>query len=245
MDSYILENIKLIEDRMAKACKEFNRDAKEVKLLMATKTVDPEKIKLALSSGHTLIAENRIQELKEKFLPLQEINHINHFIGHLQTNKIKELLRYEVTCLHSVDRVDLAEKLQARLERENKTLEVLLQVNTSKEESKFGVDPMDAISLCRSVAALRNLKIKGLMTIGLFSDDKVKVEACFKRLASIRDQIKEAQIPGVEMNELSMGMSGDLELAIKHGATIIRVGTAIFGKRSTPDSFYWNEGAKL
>lgn len=245
MDSYILDSIKATQKRMANACQKFNRDPKEVKLLMATKTVDPDKIKIALSSGHTLIAENRIQELKEKFLALQEIEHTNHFIGHLQTNKVKELLRYEVKCLHSLDRPYLADKLQARLEREGKTIEVLLQVNTSAEESKFGVDPKEAIALCKHVASLPNLKIKGLMTIGLFSDEKDKVEACFKRLALIRDQIKEEQMPGVEMNELSMGMSGDLELAIKHGATIVRVGTAIFGKRSTPDSYYWNEGKNL
>ncbi|MHA6697795.1 YggS family pyridoxal phosphate-dependent enzyme [Chryseobacterium sp. A301] len=245
MDSYLLENIKAIEKRMLTACQEFNRDPKEVKLLLATKTVEPEKILLAFSSGHTLIAENRIQELKEKFSPLESLRHTNHFIGHLQTNKIKELLRYEVKCLHSLDRRDLAQKLQERLERENKTIEVLLQVNTSVEASKFGVDPKEAISFCRYVSSLPNLKIKGLMTIGLFSDDMDKVEACFKRLALIRNQISEAKIPTVEMKELSMGMSGDLELAIKHGATIIRVGTAIFGKRETPDSYYWNEEKDL
>lgn len=241
MNEEILQNIAIIQERINNACKESNRNPDEVKLLLATKTVPAERIKIALQAGHTLIAENKVQELKEKYEVLKEIPHTNHFIGHLQTNKIKDLLKYGVSCIQSLDRLDLAEKLQQRLQFENKTIEVLIQVNTSFEESKFGVNPENAIELLKQVAPLETLKIKGLMTIGLFSAETEKVRKCFRLLKDIQQQIIALNIPNVEMQELSMGMSGDLETAIAEGATIIRVGTAIFGQRIYPDSYYWNE----
>ena len=241
MNKEILQNIAVIQERINKACKESGRDTSEVKLLLATKTVSAERIKIALEAGQTLIAENKIQELKEKYKVLKEIPHTNHFIGHLQTNKIKDLLKYHVSCIQSLDRLDLAEKLQKRLEFENKTMEVLIQINTSFEESKFGVHPDNAIALVKQIAELDRLKIKGLMTIGLFSSKAEKVRKCFRLLKDIQEQVIALKIPDVEMQELSMGMSGDLEIAIEEGATIIRVGTAIFGQRIYPDSYYWNE----
>lgn len=237
----ILDNLSRIRERIQDACRENGRDPGGVKLLLATKTVSPERIMTALQAGYPLIAENKVQELKEKYEALKETPHINHFIGHLQTNKIKDLLRYDVTCIHSVDRADLAEKLQQRLQLQNRTIEVLIQVNTSGEESKFGISPDQAVTLTRQVARLENLQIKGLMTIGIFSSDTVKVRKCFRMLREIQQEIQALYLPGVEMKELSMGMSGDLETAIAEGATILRVGTAIFGRRPTPDSYYWNE----
>jgi pyridoxal phosphate enzyme (YggS family) len=237
----ILNNISLIEQRINNACKENDRNFDEVKLLLATKTVSAERIKIALNAGHTLIAENKVQELKEKFEALQNIPHTNHFIGHLQTNKIKEILKYNVSCIQSLDRLELAEKLHQRLLFENKTMEVLIQVNTSLEESKFGINPDKTIELVKQVSQLESLKIKGLMTIGLFSAETEKVRQCFRLLKNIQQQIITLKIPNVEMQELSMGMSSDLEIAIAEGATIIRVGTAIFGQRIYPDSYYWNE----
>ena len=231
----------VIQERINKACINSNRNPDEVKLLLATKTVSAERIKMALQSGQTLIAENKVQELKEKYEVLKEIPHTNHFIGHLQTNKIKEVLKYDISCIQSLDRMDLAEKLQQRLEYEDKTIEVFIQVNTSNEESKFGVSPDDAIALVQQVAQLNRLKIKGLMTIGLFSAETEKVRKCFRLLKDMQQQIIALNIPNVEMQELSMGMSGDMETAIAEGATIIRVGTAIFGQRIYPDSYYWNE----
>lgn len=233
-----------IRERINTACREAGRDPGEVKLLLATKTVPPERIRVALQAGETLIAENKVQELKEKYEALKDVPHTNHFIGHLQTNKIKDLLRYDVSCLQSLDRWELAEKLHQRLQSENKTLDVLIQVNTSGEESKFGAAPDQVIPLVKQVAQLETLKIKGLMTIGLFSADIEKVRPCFCLLKDIQQQITALKIPGVEMRELSMGMSGDLETAIAEGATIVRVGTAIFGQRATPDSYYWNENAR-
>lgn len=237
----IINNLNQINKRIENACKKAGRNPDEVKLLLATKTVPAERIKIALRTGQTLIAENKVQELKEKYGPLKEVSHTNHFIGHLQTNKIKDLLKYDVSCIQSLDRLDLAEKLHQRLQFENKSIEVLIQVNTSNEESKFGVHPDNAIELVKQVAQFGSLKIKGLMTIGLFSAETGKVRECFRLLKNIQRQIIALNIPNVGMQELSMGMSGDMEIAIEEGATIVRVGTAIFGRRIYPDSYYWDE----
>lgn len=241
MNATISDNIKTILHRIETACQNSGRDPQEVTLLLATKTVTADRIKIALQAGQTLIAENKVQELKEKYEDLKEIPHRNHFIGHLQTNKIKEILRYDVSCVHSVDRFDLAQKLHQRLTAENKTIDILIQVNTSYEESKYGADPDQVIDLVRQIAPLNSLHIQGLMTIGLLSAEADQVRKCFQLLKQIQQQIIMLDIPNVSMQELSMGMSGDLEIAIAEGATIVRVGTAIFGQRNTPDSYYWNE----
>lgn len=237
----IADNISKIKARIENACKYSNRDPKEVKLLLATKTVSSERIKKAFSCGETLIAENKVQEIKQKFEDLSVCTFQQHFIGHLQTNKIKDILKYNISCVHTIDRIELAEKLHNRLRLENKTMDVLIQVNTSNESSKFGISPDEAINLIMQVSEFSTLKIKGLMTIGLFSADAYKVRECFKLLKSIQQKVSEIHLPNVEMKELSMGMSGDLEIAIEEGSTIIRVGTAIFGERQYPDSYYWNE----
>lgn len=241
--NHIIQNLTLINQRIKNACENAGRNPDEVKLLLATKTVSADRIKIALNAGETLIAENKIQEIKEKFNDLKDTPHQSHFIGHLQTNKIKELLKYNVTCLQSLDRIELAEKLHQRLLFENKTLEVLVQVNTSNESSKFGAAPDKTLELVREVATFNTLRIKGLMTIGLFSAETEKVRKCFKLLRDLQQEIQQEKIPNVELTELSMGMSGDLETAIEEGATIVRVGTAIFGQRKYPDSFYWNENS--
>lgn len=237
----ILQNIQSIQKRIHRACELSERNPDELKLLMATKTVSSENIKIALQSGELLIAENKVQEVKEKYRALFDMPHVKHFIGHLQTNKIKELLKYDIRCVESVDRFELAEQLHKRLLVEKKSMEILIQVNTSNEKTKFGIAPEKTIDLIRKISEMETLHIKGLMTIGLFSADTEKIRNCFKLLKSIQQKIINLQIPNVEMKELSMGMSGDLEIAIEEGATIIRVGTAIFGKRIHPDSYYWNE----
>ncbi len=233
----ILNNLSVIKRRIEKACLESKRDSNNVKLLLATKTISADKIKIALEAGETLIGENKVQELTEKFEPLRAIPHQTHFIGHLQTNKIKEVIKY-ADCIQSVDRIKLAEKLQRRLEYEDKTIDIFLQVNTSYEESKFGMAPENALDFALKVNQLDRLNIKGLMTIGLFSAETEQVRKCFRLLKQLQLQILEKDIP---VHELSMGMSGDLETAIEEGSTIIRVGTAVFGKRPYPDSYYWNE----
>lgn len=229
--NYIAQNIAEIKERIENACKVAGRNTNEVKLLLATKTVSPEVIKIAFETGETLIGENKVQELRDKYEALKEFSHTKHLIGHLQTNKIKDVLKCDVSCIQSLDRWDLAEKLQQRLEYKNKTMEILVQVNTSYEESKFGLEPKDVVDFVEKVSHLDRLKIKGLMTIGVFSNNEDEIRKCFQRLKNIQQEIMAKNIPNVEMKELSMGMSGDLEIAIQEGATIIRVGSAIFGER--------------
>lgn len=241
MHDEIINNLNSILNRIENACLAVNRDPDTVKLLLATKTVSAERIRIALQNGQTLIAENKVQEIKEKFDALKDSKHTNHFIGHLQSNKIKDILKYDITCIQSVDRISLAEKLHQRLQLENKTMDIFIQVNTSGEESKFGAHPDEIIRLIREIAQLNTLKIKGLMTIGLFSAETEKVRHCFRLLKDIQQQIISLDIPNVEITELSMGMSNDLETAIEEGATMVRVGTAVFGQRMYLDSYYWNE----
>ncbi|MGN7787862.1 YggS family pyridoxal phosphate-dependent enzyme [Niabella sp. 22666] len=239
----VTENLQAIKQRIENACKKAGRDPREVKVLLATKTVPAERIQLALQAGYTLIGENKVQELSQKYKSLQPLQPTHHFIGHLQTNKIKDLLKYNITCIQSVDRFDLACKLHHRLQAQGRTMDIMIQVNTSAEDSKFGVAPESTIDLVQRIAGLHTLKIRGLMTIGLLSADIEQARPCFRLLKQIQQQIKAFNIPNVSLSELSMGMSGDLEIAIEEGATIIRIGTAVFGKRRYPDSYYWNESA--
>lgn len=240
MADYIRKNLEIIHERMNKACEKTNRNPADVRLLLATKTVDTDRILWALKQGENLIGENKVQELAQKYAALESMQPEVHFIGYLQTNKIKEVIKW-ASCIESIDRIELAEKLHQRLTFEKKEINVLIQVNTSYEESKFGVAPEKAIELIRQVAKLDTIHIKGLMTIGLFSTDSERVRKCFKLLKNIQKEGMALQLPNVDLKELSMGMSGDLEIAIEEGATIIRVGTAIFGERIYPDSYYWNE----
>lgn len=238
----IAKNLHSIRSRIDKACVANHRNPDEVRLLLATKTVEPERIIQAFDAGYALIAENKIQEVRDKYEDLKAYPHENHFIGHLQSNKVKFLIQNDIKCLHSLDRKKLADRLQKRLEFEDKEMDVLIQVNTSGEESKFGIHPDQAIEFTKYVASKNRLHIKGLMTIGLFSAEKEKVVPCFQLLKKLQKQITDTKIEGVKMEELSMGMSHDFEWAIAEGATIVRVGTAVFGKRMYPDSYYWNEG---
>ena len=236
----IENNLQIIKKRIERACKHSGRNQNDVRLLLATKTVDTDRINYALEQGESLIGENKVQELKQKCSSVAEFNPDVHFIGHLQSNKIKEVLKW-VHCIESIDRLNLAEKLQHRLEFEHRHIDVYIQVNTSFEGSKFGVLPDNALELITAVSKLDRIHIKGLMTIGLLSSEYQEVRRCFKTLKDIQTKVKALQLPNVEMKELSMGMSGDLEIAIEEGATIIRVGTAIFGERIYPDSYYWDE----
>ncbi|MBW8682820.1 YggS family pyridoxal phosphate-dependent enzyme [Chitinophaga rhizophila] len=236
----ILANLHLIRQRIAAAAAKAGRSATDIQLLLATKTVAAENIKVAADAGATLLGENKVQELKEKDYLLGTLPVQRHFIGHLQTNKIKDVLKY-VTCIQSVDRQELAEKLDSRLQYEKRTMDVFVQVNTSFEESKFGVHPDEAIRLLEQVKSYGTLQVKGLMTIGLFDADPEKVRPSFRLLREIRDTAIQQKLLSPDAAHLSMGMSGDLETAIEEGATIIRVGTAVFGKRQYPDSYYWNE----
>ncbi|WP_447640290.1 MULTISPECIES: YggS family pyridoxal phosphate-dependent enzyme [Chitinophagaceae] len=226
----IKENLSRIHARMESACKRVDRNPENVRLLMATKTVSAERIKLAIGLGEHLIGENKVQEYTEKWDELKDIDVERHFIGHLQTNKVKDITKY-VTCIESIDRIELVEKLDQRLQYEGKSMDIYLEVNTSNEDSKSGIAPESAIQLLHKIKTYDTLRIKGLMTIGLPSDDAEEIRPCFKTLVAIRDKGKDAGLLP-DLCELSMGMSHDLETAIEEGSTIIRVGSAIFGNRN-------------
>jgi pyridoxal phosphate enzyme (YggS family) len=228
----IRDRLVQVRDRIDRAVVAAGRDQGSVRLLLATKTVSPERIRVAIEAGADLVGENRVQEVRPKYEALADLDYERHFIGHLQSNKINALVPY-VSCIQSLDRLSLADKLQARLEREGEMREVLIQVNTSGEESKFGVDPPEALEFAREVSRRDALAVRGLMTIGLFADEPEATRPSLATLRTTADEIRDASIAGVEMRELSMGMSGDLEVAIEEGATIVRVGSAVFGERQT------------
>jgi pyridoxal phosphate enzyme (YggS family) len=226
----IRSNIARVRARMEAACERAGRDPGSVRLLLATKTVPPERIRVAIEAGETLVAENRVQEVRPKFEALADLEYERHFIGHLQSNKINALVPY-VSCIQTVDRPSLAKKLQKRLEREGETRDVLIQVNTSGEETKAGVEPGELVSFVREVAAMDALRIKGLMTIGLNVPDPEDARDSLAALRLLAEEVRQLNLDGVEMRELSMGMTADLEVAIEEGSTIVRVGSAIFGSR--------------
>jgi len=235
----IKENIEVVKEKMAKATLKCGRKEGDVRLLMATKTVPASTIIEAFEAGEVLIGENKIQELVEKATALATWKHEAHFIGHLQSNKIKDVIKY-ACCIQSIDRLEVAEKLEKRLASENRMMDIFVQVNTSKEESKFGCTEDEVIPLVEKIREFEHLNIKGLMTIGLFSDDEKLIRPCYKMLYNIKEKIEASHLVSDKL-ELSMGMSGDFEIAIEEGASIVRVGTSIFGKRIYPDSYYWNE----
>lgn len=235
----ILAALHAVRERIDATAHACGRRPEDVRLLLATKTVPPERILVALRDGSTLIGENRAQELTEKADALSVVPHEAHFIGHLQKNKINQVLRY-ASCVQSIDSVTLADQVATRIAADRAPLEVFVQVNTSAEDSKYGCAPADALPLARHVGSLPQLRLRGFMTIGLFSDDAVAVRASYRRLREVRDEVLAASLPGSEnARELSMGMSGDLDLAIEEGATMVRVGTAVFGVRPTSDTYYW------
>ncbi|MCM3292742.1 YggS family pyridoxal phosphate-dependent enzyme [Paenibacillus sp. MER 180] len=244
MGHLVEENLRTVRQQMELACQASGRKVEDVKLLLATKTVPLEKLQMAIQAGEALFGENKAQELRDKFPLMQQSNQVEwHFIGHLQTNKVKDVVKY-VTLIHSVDRLKLGQALDHQLAKENKTMDILVQINTSYEESKFGASPETALKLVEQLSQFDTLNVKGLMTIGKLNATNDETRHCFRLLKSIQTQVREKKFPRVEMDILSMGMSGDFKVAIEEGATIIRVGTSVFGQRYLPDSYYWNENAR-
>jgi len=239
MKEMIISNLKEVHDRIEAACKLSGRNPLDVQLLLATKTVPADKIRISIEAGENLIGENKMQELRDKDLGLKELNVERHFIGHLQTNKIKDVLKY-VSCIQSLDRLNLAQELDKQLQKERRNLDVFIQVNTSFEESKFGLKPDEVISFIREMNHYGTLKIKGLMTIGLLDVEKEKMQPSLRLLREIRDEIYKAKIEGISELKLSMGMSQDLEMAIAEGSNMVRIGTSIFGNRFLGKEI-WNE----
>jgi pyridoxal phosphate enzyme (YggS family) len=225
----IAENLSRIKERMAEAATRSGRTPGSVKLVGVTKTVDLDRIKEAVSAGLQILGENYVQEARDKIRELKD--RVSwHFVGRLQTNKAKYAVKlFDV--IQTVDSFKLAQELNRRAQPLGRTIPIIIQVNLASEVSKGGVEPSECLSLIRHVSVLENLQIRGLMTMPPFFDQPERARPYFAQLREMSQKIAEAQVAGVEMNELSMGMSGDFEAAIEEGATLIRVGTAIFGER--------------
>ena len=228
-------NLAAVEERIARACARAGRDRARVRLLPITKTVPAQVLRLAFEAGIRSFGENKIQEASAKHQALEDLPIEWSIVGHLQTNKVKYLTRF-ASEFHALDSPRLADLLNARLEREDRFLDVHVQVNTSGEESKFGLRPDDLPPFVDLLGQFPRLRPRGLMTLALFSSDMDKVRPCFRLLRRLRDEAV-GRCPG--LTGLSMGMTGDFEDAIEEGATVVRVGQAIFGKRPTADADYW------
>ncbi|MBO0607525.1 YggS family pyridoxal phosphate-dependent enzyme [Myceligenerans salitolerans] len=239
--SPIADRLAAVRSRVADAARAAGRDPGDVRLLVATKTQEAGAVLAAVDAGVDLIGENRVQELVAKAPALADRVASGtlevHMIGHLQRNKINQVLA-TATGVETVDGTTLAHALSARCVRDGRTLDVMVQVNVSGEETKSGVGPADAAPLAQDVAALPGLRLTGFMTIGARLDargepaDEATVRGGFARLRDIRDEVLASGAPGTAgARELSMGMTTDLELAVAEGATIVRVGTAVFGPR--------------
>lgn len=218
-----------VRARIADAERSAGRDTGSVRLLLATKTVPAALVRAAIGAGVDLIGENRVQELAAKGPDLHGLPVEIHLIGHLQGNKVNPALRW-ATCVQSVDSLEIATRLAGRSADAGRVLDVFVQVNVSGETTKFGISPERATDVAAEVATLAGLRVRGFMTIGANSSDAGLVRAGFSRLREVRDGVVGTQGTG-EATELSMGMSGDLELAIAEGATIVRIGTAVLGAR--------------
>lgn len=223
----IAQNLSNVRERLAAAARRAGRNPAEITLVAVSKNIPPEWIRQAIMAGVSDFGENRAQELRAKYAEIGELAKW-HFIGHLQTNKVKYVIK-ACHLLHSLDRMSLAIEIDRRARKLGIQVPVLLQVNISEEESKFGVTEAEFWPLLQEVAKLPGLRVKGLMTIAPFVADPETVRPVFRRL---RELSREATgLSGVEMSYLSMGMSNDFEVAIEEGANIIRPGTVIFGKR--------------
>ncbi len=225
----IADNLKIVQERIAAAAKRAGRDPATVKLVVVTKTVDVERIREAAADGAVILGENRVQEAKEKIEKLGPIASW-HLIGRLQSNKAKYAVKL-FDLIHSVDSIELAKEIDRQAAKIGKVQNVLIEVSIAGEEQKAGVMIDETAALIRDAANLKNISIKGLMTIPPFLDNPDAVRPYFRKLRELTASIARENIPGVSMQELSMGMSGDFEAAIEEGATMVRVGTAIFGER--------------
>lgn len=226
----VASNYHQVMARIAAAAERVGRAADAVGLVVVTKTVPTDRIREAIKAGATICGENRVQEAKEKIESIGDLCRW-HLIGRLQSNKAKYAVKL-FDLIHSVDSIGLAIELDRQAAKIGKTQEILIEVSLAGERQKGGVLYDDAIQFVRAVAQLPNISVRGLMTVPPYSANPEDVRQYFRRLSELRNTIMLARIPGVAMNELSMGMSGDFEVAIEEGATLVRVGSAIFGARA-------------
>ena len=227
----IKENLSIVLDKIDKVAQKADRNPNDIKLLAVTKTHAAEVVDEAIAAGARFIGENKIQESEDKLAKLKEQYTEFHYIGHLQSNKIKKLMPLKPTLIHSIDKISTAKKLNNYLETNGVTQDILIQINTSGEISKFGINPLDTESFIKELSKFNNIRVKGMMTIGLNSDNEEKIRAGFRELKTLFDKYKTNPYSNIEMKYLSMGMTSDFEIAIEEGANIVRIGSAIFGNR--------------
>jgi pyridoxal phosphate enzyme (YggS family) len=234
----IAENFAEVRRRVDEACASAGRDPSQVRLLPVSKTKPPAAIREAYDAGARLFGENKVQEAVAKAEVFADVPDLHWaVIGHLQTNKAKQVAAVAAE-FHALDSLRLAEALDRRLRDLDRTLDVFVQVNSSGEESKFGLTPEAVPAFARELERFATLRVRGLMTLAVFSDDADLVGACFGRMRDLQARLQDTDDHPERWTELSMGMSGDFELAIAYGATTVRVGQAIFGDRIDPDD-YW------
>jgi pyridoxal phosphate enzyme (YggS family) len=224
--STIKENLLRVRERIEKAARKAGRDSNEIELVAVSKTVETDRIKEAIEAGIAILGENYVQEAQKK---IEEIGRPVswHFIGHLQSNKAKYAVRL-FDMIHALDSVSLGEELNRRAEQSDRVMKVMIEVNLSKEVTKFGTDEEMMLNLAKRIQTLRHLSLEGLMTMPPYFDSPEMSRPYYIALRELKEKMAKEGIP---MKELSMGMSNDFEIAIEEGATFVRVGTAIFGPR--------------
>lgn len=227
-DSTLSRRWHVLRERVDTACREAGRDPTDVGILPVSKTFDADRIRAAMDLGLTRFGENRVQEIRHKQTQLADSGVQWVAIGHLQTNKAKDVARL-ASEVQSLDRWALAEALDRRLQHEGRGIDVLVEVKTSPEDSKHGLPPDRLTAFLDQLRACRSLRVRGLMTMAVHSDDARAVRACFRQLRELRDRARD---DGFDLPRLSMGMSGDFALAIAEGSTEVRIGRALFGERS-------------
>ncbi len=226
----ISDNIRSVEERIQAACDRAGRPREDVTLICVTKTKPVEELRQAYDAGQHIFGENRVQEIIEKYPQLPDDIQW-HMIGHLQRNKVKYLMDKAVM-IHSVDSAALAQAISKEAVKAGRVMDILLEVNAAGEESKFGLGYDQVLPLIREIAPLPGIRICGLMTVPPYTEDPETSRVFFKKLRKLSVDIAEQSIDNVSMRILSMGMTGDFEVAIEEGATHVRVGTAIFGARN-------------
>ncbi|WP_313524283.1 YggS family pyridoxal phosphate-dependent enzyme [Anaerotignum sp.] len=227
--SYIAENIKAVEAKVAAAAQRSGRKREDILLLAVSKTQPVETIQQAVACGLTSLGENKVQEIMDKYEPMGEGVHW-HLIGHLQTNKVKYIID-KVDMIHSVESLKLAEEIEKRAAAKDLVMDILVEVNMADEESKFGITPKNAEEFIREIAKKEHLRVRGLMTVAPFVENSEENREYFRQMKQLQVDINAKKIDNVVMDVLSMGMTGDYEVAIEEGATVVRVGTGIFGER--------------
>ncbi|HMN01845.1 MULTISPECIES: YggS family pyridoxal phosphate-dependent enzyme [Geobacter] len=225
----IADNLTHILAKIADAARRAGRDPAPVRLVAVSKTMPAEAVEEAARAGQRLFGENYVQEFTAKAREVREPVEW-HFIGHLQSNKVKYLAGL-VTCIHSVDRLSLAEEIDRQWAKLDAVCDILVQVNIAGEETKSGTSAAELTDLVAAMATLPHVRVRGLMTMPPFFDDPEEARPYFRELRRLADAVAAEKIPGVSMAELSMGMSGDYEAAVEEGATLVRIGTALFGER--------------